>query len=504
MTTSAIFAFDDDNYILITGQVSNTEYGNPLEDHFVYIKSESVAFSSNFYFKTLTTDENGFFYDTISTQVNYGSLEIYTHDNDGNKESETLHFRFFDFTNSNTFLINFHVYMPHQTPILQAKFRVIKKMTGDKFRFKFVDETQNDHILSWHWEFGDGNTSSLADPEHIYSNYGMYKVKLTVVSMINGNEVTSYISKYVFIPVVNYYHIGGHCYSEYFPIDVGNAYLYTIDENNLLTPFDTTAFDEFGFYYFYQVPEGTYCVKTQPDVSSQFYGDWIPTYYGNSEFWKEAEVIDLNHTDYTYHVNLVKSIGIPPGEGKIAGKITFTSSEKDEINYPSSGVDIYLLDAYNQPLGCQYTVEDNYFSFENLAIGSYWIYPELAGFTLEKQKIQLTNIIPVIQDVEILINTDAVYLIFPDQADLEDNFASAPYPNPATSQISFEFNAKNSKDLILEVVDLNGRVVMTETLNLNSGLNKNTIQTSNLTNGFYFLRLSANNFSREQKIMISR
>jgi hypothetical protein len=110
----------------------------------------------------------------------------------------------------------------------------------------------------------------------------------------------------------------------------------------------------------------------------------------------------------------------------------------------------------------------------------------------------------VIQDVEILINTDAVYLIFPDQADLEDNFASTAYPNPATSQVSFEFNAKNSKDLTLEVVDLNGRVVMTETLNLNSGLNKNTIQTSNLTNGFYFLRLSANDFSREQKIMISR
>ncbi len=34
--------------------------------------------------------------------------------------------------------------------------------------------------LSWMWEFGDGGTSTLADPEHIYTNSGIYVVNLTI------------------------------------------------------------------------------------------------------------------------------------------------------------------------------------------------------------------------------------------------------------------------------------------------------------------------------------
>lgn len=495
---------DDDNYIIITGQVTNTEYGNPLDGHKVYIRSETLAFASNFYFKTLLTDEDGFFYDTISTLYNYGSLEVYTFDHFGNKELEKLHFRFHDFTNNNSFLINFHIFMPFQTPILQAKFRAVKKVSGDKFRFKFIDETNQDEVLSWHWDFGDGSKSSLQNPEHIYSDYGMYKVSLAVVANINENQITSVISKFVFIPRINYYHMGGHCYSEYFPIDIGKAYLYSVDENDMLIPFDTTTFDEYGFYYFYQVPEGRYYVKTQPEKTSQYYGNWIPTYYGDTEFWKEASVIDLQNTKYTYHVNLVKALGKPEGDGKIAGKVSFISGDRSEIEYPDSGVDIYLLDANNNPMYCLYTDEGNYFNFDNLAIGPYWIYPELTGFSLEKQKIQLTEEIPVVQDIEILINTDAVYLIFPDVEGLEDNFTGAPYPNPASTQLSFEFNSRINKDITVELVDLTGKIVLSKTLRLESGLNKNTIGTSNLNPGLYILRLSARDVVREKKIMISR
>lgn len=34
--------------------------------------------------------------------------------------------------------------------------------------------------LSWMWDFGDGGTSTLADPEHIYANPGIYIVSLTI------------------------------------------------------------------------------------------------------------------------------------------------------------------------------------------------------------------------------------------------------------------------------------------------------------------------------------
>jgi large repetitive protein len=35
-------------------------------------------------------------------------------------------------------------------------------------------------VVSYHWDFGDGETSTLADPEHVYSA-GIYTATLTVV-----------------------------------------------------------------------------------------------------------------------------------------------------------------------------------------------------------------------------------------------------------------------------------------------------------------------------------
>lgn len=44
----------------------------------------------------------------------------------------------------------------------------------------FVDMTTT---LAWLWEFGDGSTSVLADPEHIYTSHGIYYVRLTITDL---------------------------------------------------------------------------------------------------------------------------------------------------------------------------------------------------------------------------------------------------------------------------------------------------------------------------------
>ncbi|MDT8392844.1 MAG: PKD domain-containing protein, partial [Bacteroidales bacterium] len=50
-------------------------------------------------------------------------------------------------------------------------------------------------IVSWHWDFGDGSTSTLQNPSHQYPAAGTYSVTLTVV---NSNNCTNSIT----IPVV--------------------------------------------------------------------------------------------------------------------------------------------------------------------------------------------------------------------------------------------------------------------------------------------------------------
>ena len=43
----------------------------------------------------------------------------------------------------------------------------------------FQDTSQNE-VTSWSWDFGDGGTSTLASPTHVYSTPGRYDVTLTV------------------------------------------------------------------------------------------------------------------------------------------------------------------------------------------------------------------------------------------------------------------------------------------------------------------------------------
>ena len=51
---------------------------------------------------------------------------------------------------------------------------------------KFSDESK--FANSWAWDFGDGNTSTLKNPTHVYSSVGKYSVKLKVMNEIGLNE----------------------------------------------------------------------------------------------------------------------------------------------------------------------------------------------------------------------------------------------------------------------------------------------------------------------------
>lgn len=493
-----------ENHIIITGQITNTQYGNPVAEHKVYIKSESVAFTSMFYYKILETDSEGFFYDTISAEKDYGSLEVFTYDHQGEMQSKTLHFRFFDITNNNTFLVNFALYMPYSIPSLQARFRFVKKVVGDKFRFKFVDETQNEQIRSWHWNFGDGTTSEEAYPEHIYNSFGMFKVSLTIEAIVKDHTEISTISRYVHIPMISFYNMGGHCFTNPMPIDAGQAFLYSVDKNNILTPFDTTYFDTLGYYYFYQVPEGNYCVKVQPDVKSVYYNQMIPTYYGNTSIWKEAKHIELTYNNTEYDVHLIESMGIEAGIGSIEGVVTFTNADKPENDLATEGIPVYLLDAYDNPMQCTYTNEEGHFDFGNIAMGTYWVYPEVTGYDSEKLQIILTQNQSEVTDLEAIVHADQAHLITSEDIENNDHFLGNPFPNPAADFINIEFFTKSSGEAQIDVIDMAGRLISTENLNLSHGMNVKQIQTSTLRRGIYFIRFSSKDFTKQRSFIINR
>jgi PKD repeat protein len=66
-------------------------------------------------------------------------------------------------------------------------------------------------ILSWAWDFGDGGTSPLQNPQHLFATAGLHTVTLTIV---NSNGCIKSITKTVTVnpkPVVDFIHTNPYC-----------------------------------------------------------------------------------------------------------------------------------------------------------------------------------------------------------------------------------------------------------------------------------------------------
>jgi PKD repeat protein len=53
--------------------------------------------------------------------------------------------------------------------------------------FKFEVEVLSGSPTSFHWDFGDGGTSTLIDPEHTYADIGHYRVALTASDGVDSS-----------------------------------------------------------------------------------------------------------------------------------------------------------------------------------------------------------------------------------------------------------------------------------------------------------------------------
>lgn len=78
------------------------------------------------------------------------------------------------------------------------------------------------------------------------------------------------------------------------------------------------------------------------------------------------------------------------------------------------------------------------------------------------------------------------------------------YPNPAKDEIHFLIANQSHKNIQCTITDVLGKIVYTETLNINDAFYKTTIHISGLTNGCYFVTLKGNNLNETKKILIQK
>ncbi len=490
------------NEVIISGQVTNFEYGNPVVGHPVYIESELDLNGTKAYSSVVYTDKEGYYNDTITTSDNKGSFFIYTFDHYGETIDTTLHFRFLE-RNISMVIADFKIYLPFQSEEIQARFKYLQRVSDNGSNYNFFDLTNNTNIINWEWDFGDGTKSSLQNPIHEYLSYGLFRVSLNVTAILNGSLITSEITKQIYITRHEYFHLGGHVFSDYFPIDQGYAYLYSIDSAMRYTSIDTMAFDTLGYYYFYQIPEGHYIVKGEPMVESAYYGKLLPSYYGNTLYWEEAEIIDLSQTSWEYNIKLEPSSGFASGNGGISGNVEYVNVEKTGRGYSAKGVNIYLFDDSNNLLTCHYTDDNGDFIFDLIKLNTYWIYPEVTGISAERIPVELTIQEPVVSDIEISILSSSISAIEPGESDPQNELVGQPYPNPVSDIFTLPIHSISAKNVSYEIYDMFGKLVISNSVNITSS-DGISISTSEFKNGMYIIRAVIENQKFDKVFLVAR
>ncbi len=115
------------------------------------------------------------------------------------KGNHTIHFQFLDTLYNWSSITTDTIY---KYPTVKADFTTDKAVVCDSGTIVFTNKSFD--ADTYHWSFGDGDTSNLANPEHFYKTFGTHQVTLTARDTTVGMSKTISIDILVtHSPVVN-------------------------------------------------------------------------------------------------------------------------------------------------------------------------------------------------------------------------------------------------------------------------------------------------------------
>lgn len=258
--------------------------------------------------------------------------------------------------------------------------------TGIPYEVAFSAYTNCPPPNQFTWDFGDG-TSGSGDPlTHAYCCPGAYLVTLTVT---NGMGVgPSVVQHSVFIPqdTIGGGTITGFVYAGNLMAPPCEVTLFQSDSLGGYFPLTSISTGPDGGFSFPQVPDGIYLLLATPYTAPGIVVPFMPTYYGNVAFWQQATEIILGDLTNPYNINLLPMDSLPGGNGNISGNLTGNGKSVSPANQL-----VYLLNINSQIVGYTYTDMAGHYTFSNLPLGTYTVFPTITGYTTNTWPITLTS-----------------------------------------------------------------------------------------------------------------
>jgi PKD repeat protein len=342
----------------------------------------------------------------------------------------------------------------------------------------FTDQTiSNIPINHYLWHFGDGQMATIQNPVHQYQQSGTYQTCL-ISGFAGGIHDTACHT----VVVPEYFNLWGQVFAANSTIGNGKVQLI----NPKVTPNGYPVLDEvnlsgIGLYFFAQRIAHPYLLRAFPDNNNPLHAEFLPTYAGNTVFWKEASGVILQSDTGNLDIVLAKKKMLPTGPCTIGGVVV---SNAGPAGFP--GALVLLMNPDNDNiLAFTFTDQNGNWYLDQLPYGSYTLVAEVPGLDATPVSIELTPLNPNFTNMILpLSGTTGIH-------EGARQHTLSCYPNPATREITILLppGTKMAEGFISNP---NGQMVMHLEPSLTDGDHLKA-DISSLAPGLYSIRLITRN-----------
>jgi hypothetical protein len=274
------------------------------------------------------------------------------------------------------------------------------------------------------------------------------------------------------------------------------VYLLGFDTlNQAFMPVDSqSTLDSFSFP---NPGSGIFKLKAQMQSGPPQFRQLLPTYYHDALHWFDADSITVNaDSGYFAFIDLIHHRDtLNTGQGKIRGRVSHNPGKRGES---VKGVQILLLNADQEPVNHTFTDNQGEYFFGDLPKGTFYVMAEVINLTSEKIRVDLKDDETEIENVNMRITREGVVATsIAGIRSVDPGFSL--YPNPVRDEFYVEMNLTTHQNVVFEIVDLHGRVMVSEEYLLAPGRQQVDISAADLSAGLYFLRIAGDDFIETKK-----
>lgn len=358
---------------------------------------------------------------------------------------------------------------------------------------------------TWLWNFGDGNTSTLQNPNHTYSQPGLYNVKLTATNIIGSDSVTK--NSLVFVdmpdsPVVtgdsictnNVANLSatGTGLIRWFSVPTGGAFIST--GNNYTTPVLTNT--------------TTYYAEDFVAATLQSLGKLDNTGGGGYLSNEHYLVFDADQPFFLQSVKVYaqttgsRTIQLQDNTGAVIATKTLSVTAGTRtlnllFNVPA-GTDHRLVltntsavqDLYRNNSGVTFPYDLNGLgSVKNSSAGTsfyYYFYDwKVKGPDCKSLREPVVAEVSLCTGIKTVLNQNNVISFF----------------NSSSNNLELSLNGVEKGNYVISVFNAVGQMVFDEKVQITSEQYKKSIDLSNASNGVYLIRVTNNKTSFTNKFV---